>query len=75
MTKNKESYWLIGQQIVENELQGAARAEYGKSVLKELAESMRQLDRQISTLYYERLLASKEKAPAAPQALIRNRPM
>ena len=33
-----ESYWLIGQQIVENELYGAARAEYGKGVLKELAE-------------------------------------
>ena len=127
-----ESYWLIGQQIVENELQGAARAEYGKGVLKELAErltaefgkgfdesnlrymrlfyrsfpirdtlrheltwshyrrllsveneparlwymneaadsvwSTRQLDRQISTLYNERLLASKEKAPVVDEA-------
>ena len=127
-----ESYWLIGQQIVENELQGAARAEYGKGVLKELADrltaefgkgfdesnlrymrlfyrsfpirdtlrheltwshyrrllsveneqarqwymneaadsvwSTRQLDRQISTLYYERLLASKEKAPVVDEA-------
>ena len=127
-----ESYWLIGQQIVENELRGAARAEYGKGVLKELAErltaefgkgfdesnlrymrlfyrsfpirdtlrheltwshyrrllsieneparlwymneaadsvwSTRQLDRQISTLYYERLLASKEKAPVVDEA-------
>ena len=35
-----EGYWLIGQQIVENELQGAARAEYGKGVLKELAERL-----------------------------------
>ena len=35
-----ESYWLIGQQIVENELQGAARAKYGKGVLKELAERL-----------------------------------
>ena len=127
-----ESYWLIGQQIVENELRGAARAEYGKGVLKELAErltaefgkgfdesnlrymrlfyrsfpirdtlrheltwshyrrllsieneparlwymneaadsvwSTRQLDRQISTLYYERLLASKEKEPVVDEA-------
>lgn len=127
-----ESYWLIGQQIVENELQGAARAEYGKGVLRELAErltaefgkgfderelrkmrqfyqmfqirdtlrpeltwshyrrllsveneparlwymneaadsvwSTRQLDRQISTLYYERLLASKEKASVVAEA-------
>ena len=127
-----ESYWLIGQQIVENELRGAARAEYGKGVLKELADrltaefgkgfdesnlrymrlfyrsfpirdtlrheltwshyrrllsveneqtrqwymneaadsvwSTRQLDRQISTLYYERLLASKEKAPVVDEA-------
>jgi len=142
-----ESYWLIGQQIVENELRGAARAEYGKGVLKELSErltaefgkgfderelrkmrqfyqmfqirdtlrpeltwshyrrllsveneqarlcymneaadsvwSTRQLDRQISTLYYERLLASKDKTPVvdeakekmaqlAPQHFIRN---
>lgn len=127
-----ESYWQIGQQIVENELQGASRAEYGKGVLKELAErlttefgkgfdesnlrymrlfyrsfpirdtlrheltwshyrrllsieneparlwymneaadsvwSTRQLDRQISTLYYERLLASKEKVPVVAEA-------
>ena len=127
-----ESYWQIGQQIVENELQGASRAEYGKGVLKELAErltaefgkgfdesnlrymrlfyrsfpirdtlrheltwshyrrllsieneparlwymneaadsvwSTRQLDRQISTLYYERLLASKEKEPVVDEA-------
>jgi len=127
-----ESYWLIGQQIVENELRGAARAEYGKGVLKELSErltaefgkgfderelrkmrqfyqmfqirdtlrpeltwshyrrllsveneqarlcymneaadsvwSTRQLDRQISTLYYERLLASKDKTPVVDEA-------
>ena len=35
-----ESYWLIGQQIAENELQGATRAEYGKGVLKDLAERL-----------------------------------
>ena len=127
-----ESYWLIGQQIVENEQQGKTRAKYGKGVLKELAErltaefgkgfderelrkmrqfyqffqirdtlrpeltwshyrrllsveneqarlwymneaadcvwSTRQLDRQISTLYYERLLASKDKAPIVSEA-------
>ena len=121
-----ESYWLIGQTIVEHEQHGEARAGYGKGVLKELAAklsvefgkgfdesnlryirlfyrcfpirdtlcheltwshyrrlisveneqirlwymneaadgvwSTRQMDRQISTLYYERLLASKDKA-------------
>ncbi|MBQ9509526.1 MAG: DUF1016 family protein [Bacteroidales bacterium] len=127
-----ESYWLIGQQIVEHEQQGEARATYGAGVLKELSErltkefgkgfdesnlryirlfyrsfpirdtlrheltwshyrrlisiedehsrlwymneaadgvwSTRQLDRQISTLYYERLLASKEKVPVVAEA-------
>ena len=120
-----ESYWMIGQTIVEHEQRGEVRATYGKGVLKEVASrlttefgkgfderelrkmrqfyltfrirdtlrpeltwshyrrlisvgdeqarlwymneaansvwSTRQLDRQISTLYYERLLASKEK--------------
>ena len=32
-----ESYWLIGQQIVEYEQHGEARADYGKGLLKELA--------------------------------------
>ena len=32
-----ESYWLIGQQIVEHEQHGEARADYGKGLLKELA--------------------------------------
>lgn len=127
-----ESYWLIGQQIVEHEQQGEARATYGAGVLKELSErltkefgkgfdesnlrymrlfyrsfpirdtlrheltwshyrrlisiedehsrlwymneaadgvwSTRQLDQQISTLYYERLLASKEKVPVVAEA-------
>ena len=31
-----ESYWLIGQQIVEHEQHGEVRADYGKGVLKEL---------------------------------------
>lgn len=30
--------------------------------------STRQMDRQISTLYYERLLASKDKPPAVAEA-------
>ena len=127
-----ESYWLIGQQIVEYEQHGEARADYGKGLLKELAAklsvefgkgfdesnlrymrlfyrcfpirdtlrheltwshyrrlisveneqariwymneaadsvwSTRQMDRQISTLYYERLLASKDKAPVVAEA-------
>ena len=32
-----ESYWLIGQQIVEHEQHGEARADYGKGLLKDLA--------------------------------------
>ncbi|MBR5635027.1 MAG: DUF1016 family protein [Prevotella sp.] len=127
-----ESYWLIGQSIVEHEQHGEVRADYGKGVLKELAErltrefgkgfderelrkmrqfyqlfkirdtlrpeltwshyrrlisieneqarqwymneaadgvwSTRQMDRQISTLYYERLLASKDKTPVVVEA-------
>ena len=100
-----ESYWLIGQQIVEHEQHGEARANYGKGLLKELAArlttdfgkgfdesnlrymrlfyrcfpkrdteaadsvwSTRQMDRQISTLYYERLLASKEKETVVAEA-------
>ena len=127
-----ESYWLIGQQILEHEQHGEARADYGKGLLKELATklttdfgkgfdesnlrymrlfyrcfpncdtlrheltwshyrrlisvedekarlwymneaadsvwSTRQMDRQISTLYYERLLASKEKESVVAEA-------
>ena len=127
-----ESYWMIGQTIVEHEQRGETRAAYGKGVLKELAArlsiefgkgfderelrkmrqfyltfqirdtlrpeltwshyrrlisvenaqarlwymneaadgvwSTRQLDRQISTLYYERLLASKEKESVISEA-------
>ncbi len=32
-----ESYWLIGQQIVEHEQHGEARADYGRGLLNELA--------------------------------------
>ena len=127
-----ESYWMIGQTIVEHEQQGKSRASYGKGVLKELAArltmdfgkgfderelrkmrqfyltfqirdtlrpeltwshyrrlisvennqarlwymneaadgvwSTRQLDRQISSLYYERLLASREKKTVMREA-------
>ena len=127
-----ESYWTIGQTIVNHEQRGEVRAAYGKGVLKEVAArltiefgkgfderelrkmrqfyltfqkrdtlrpeltwshyrrlisvedeqarqwymneaadgawSTRQLDRQISTLYYERLLASKEKDPVITEA-------
>ena len=35
-----ESYWLIGQQIVEHEQRGEARADYGKGLLKELAAKL-----------------------------------
>ena len=35
-----DSYWLIGQQIVEHEQHGEARADYGKGLLKELAERL-----------------------------------
>ena len=127
-----ESYWQIGQQIVEYEQHGEARAGYGRGLLKELADrlstefgkgfdesnlrymrlfyrcfpncdtlrheltwshyrrlisveneqarlwymneaadgvwSTRQMDRQISTFYYERLLASREKAPVVAEA-------
>ena len=37
-----ESYWLIGQQIVEHEQLGEARADYGKGLLKELAMRLTQ---------------------------------
>ena len=127
-----ESYWTIGQTIVEHEQRGEVRATYGKGVLKEVAARLttefgkgfderelrkmrqfyltfqnrdtlrpeltwshyrrlisvddeqarqwymneaadgawrtRQLDRQISTLYYERLLASKEKDSVISEA-------
>lgn len=127
-----ESYWLIGQTIVEHEQHGEAWAAYGKGLLRELAAkltaefgkglderelrkmrqfylvfkirdtlrpeftwshcrrlisvenkqarlwymneaangvwSTRQMDRQISTLYYERLLASKDKVPVVAEA-------
>ena len=35
-----ESYWLIGQSIVEHEQHGEVRADYEKGVLKELAERL-----------------------------------
>lgn len=35
-----ESYWQIGQQIVEYEQHGEARADYGRGLLKELADRL-----------------------------------
>ena len=35
-----DSYWLIGQQIVEHEQHGEARDDYGKGLLKELSERL-----------------------------------
>lgn len=35
-----DSYWLIGQRIVEYEQHGEARADYGKGLLKELATKL-----------------------------------
>ncbi len=127
-----ETYWKIGQRIVEHEQKGATRAEYGKSTLHNLAIqltrefgkgfeesnlrymrlfyktfpkcdtlrheltwshyrrllniedehirlwymneaaacmwSTRQLDRQISTFYYERLLSSQDKTSVKEEA-------
>ena len=37
-----ESYWKIGQSIVEHEQHGEARADYGKGLLKELAARLTQ---------------------------------
>ncbi len=34
------TYWLIGHRIVEQEQQGAARAEYGERLLKRLAQDL-----------------------------------
>lgn len=126
------TYWKVGQRIVEEEQNGAARAAYGKGLLHNLSErlteefgkglderelrkmrqfylsfpnwdtvrpelswshyrrllnvdneqarlwymneaalgawSTRQLDRQISTLYYERLLASQDKNSVIAEA-------
>ena len=35
-----ESYWLVGQQIVEHEQHGEARADYGKGLLMDLAKRL-----------------------------------
>jgi len=127
-----QTYWQVGQLIVEDEQQGEKRAEYGKQVLKQLSLSLsaefgkgfdltnlrrmrsfylvfpirdtvrlelswshyralirldnkqartwyineaieqswsaRALERQIGSLYYERLLASKEKSSVLQEA-------
>jgi len=35
-----ESYWQIGKLIVEDELQGKSRADYGKETLKSLSKQL-----------------------------------
>jgi predicted nuclease of restriction endonuclease-like (RecB) superfamily len=134
-----QTYWHIGRLIVEDEQQGQNRAEYGKQVLAQLAESLtvefgkgfdasnlrnmrrfylvypiqetlslklswshycvlarienkqarawyenecianhwsvRALERQISTLYYERLLASSDKAAVIAEANEKTTPL
>jgi predicted nuclease of restriction endonuclease-like (RecB) superfamily len=37
-TSMVEAYWLAGKRIVEDELEGQDRAEYGKSIIKKLAD-------------------------------------
>jgi predicted nuclease of restriction endonuclease-like (RecB) superfamily len=128
-----QTYWQIGQLIVESEQQGQVRAEYGKQQLEQLSQSLktefgkgfdvsnlrnmrqlyltfpiresltpklswthyckvmrvknptardwyisesvannwsvRALDRQISALYYERLLSSTDKEPVISEAI------
>jgi predicted nuclease of restriction endonuclease-like (RecB) superfamily len=134
-----DTYWRIGQLIVEYEQGGAERAEYGKKQLEQLAQqlgsefgkgfdvrnlrnmrafyqtfpirnalrtelswthyrcliridnpgardwyleetiaqnwSARALERQINTLYYERLLSSKEPAPVIKEAKEKTSPL
>lgn len=134
-----QSYWLVGQMIVEHEQQGAARAQYGKQQLQLLSAALtehlgkgfdvrnlrnmrsfyqtfpirdalrtelswmhyrslirienssardwyqqeaisqnwsaRALDRQVSRLYYERLLASQDKALVEAEAELYTQPL
>lgn len=39
-TSMVEAYWLAGKRIVEDELDGHERAEYGKSIIKKLSEAL-----------------------------------
>ena len=58
------SHYHLHQQVVEPAGAGLVHAGGGRPALW----STRQLDRQISVLYYERLLASREKAPVRKEA-------
>ena len=56
----------IGRRIVEHEQKGLSRAEYGKSLIQELAAkaqnwSLRELKRQFNSSLYERLALSRNK--------------
>lgn len=49
-----EAYWLAGRRIVEEELRGQDRAEYGKSIMKRLSEALTAkfgIGYSLSTLY------------------------
>lgn len=39
-TSMVEAYWRAGKRIVEDELQGRERAEYGRSIIKKLSEAL-----------------------------------
>ena len=88
-----QMYWSIGKRIFEKEQQGKERAEYGKYLIRNLAKgiepeygsgfSERQLERQINSMLYERLLLSndkesvlavarKERVPESPQEIIKD---
>jgi hypothetical protein len=54
--------WDVGRHIVEFEQGGKARADYGAGLLAQVAE------RQIGTLYYERLLTSKDRKAVRDEA-------
>src|SRR5690606_8995691 len=41
-TSMVEAYWLAGKRLVEDELEGQDRAEYGKSIIKKLADALKQ---------------------------------
>lgn len=67
------AYWLVGREIAEDELGGKDRADYGEQVVKRLAARLRERFgsgfsypnvkrmRQIGSLLFERLAASKNK--------------
>lgn len=86
-------YWNIGKRIFEEEQHGKERADYGTYLIRNLAKrlepeygsgfSVRQLERQINSMLYERLLLSndkeavlavarKERIPESPMEIIKD---